>query len=78
MMEYALYAFVVFGLFIGARMTYLLAAIHQGIKRFDLNIESSELTKKRIRRFVYESVFLLSLLIATLLILFLFAHEGVM
>lgn len=78
MMEYALYAFVVFGLLMGARMTYLLAAIHQGIKRFDLNIESSELTKKRIRRFVYESVFLLSLLIATLLILFLFAHEGVM
>lgn len=77
-MEYALYALVMLGLTIGARIAYLLAGIWQGVKSESMKEENNAPKVKELQRYVIESMILMSFIFGIMAVLFLFAHEGVM
>lgn len=77
-MEYALYALVMLGLTIGARIAYLLAGIWQGVKSESMKEENNVPKVKELQRYVIESMILMGFIFGIMAVLFLFAHEGVM
>lgn len=77
-MEYALFALVMLGVIMGARIAYLLAGIWQGVKSESMKKENNEGKVKELQRYVIESMILIGLMFGIMAVLFLFAHEGVM
>lgn len=76
-MENVLFALMVIGLSVLAREIYTLRAIFEGLKTIKLKNELNELEIKKLQRYAIETMVLTSVIVSILLMLSLFAHEGV-
>ena len=76
-MNIALFALMMFGFALVIRGTYLVYTVYLGLKSLELIKELNINKVKDFQRYLIEALILLFLIMSVILVMFLFAHEGI-